>query len=46
MGLNCALGAEEMRPFIQRLSKIAECYVSGYPNAGIHTTLYNLFKII
>ena len=35
IGLNCALGAKEMRPYIQELSRIAECYVSVYPNAGL-----------
>ena len=35
IGLNCALGAEEMRPYIAELSKIADCYVSVYPNAGL-----------
>lgn len=35
IGLNCALGAEEMRPFLKRLSDIADCYVSAHPNAGM-----------
>lgn len=35
IGLNCALGAKEMRPHIQELSQIASCYVSAYPNAGL-----------
>ena len=35
VGLNCALGAEEMRPYIQTLSKIANCFISAYPNAGL-----------
>lgn len=35
VGLNCALGAEEMRPYLQALSEIARCYVSAYPNAGL-----------
>jgi len=35
IGLNCALGAKEMRPYIQELGRIAECYVSVYPNAGL-----------
>jgi len=34
VGLNCALGAKQMRPFLQRLSKVAECFVSVYSNAG------------
>ena len=35
VGLNCALGANEMRPHIEELSQIASCYVSAYPNAGL-----------
>ncbi|MFC0773929.1 homocysteine S-methyltransferase family protein [Terrimonas alba] len=35
VGLNCALGAREMRPHIEELSQIASCYVSAYPNAGL-----------
>ena len=35
IGLNCALGAEQMRPHIEELSHIAACYVSAYPNAGL-----------
>lgn len=35
IGLNCALGAKEMRPFLEDLSEVAECYVSAYPNAGL-----------
>ncbi len=35
IGLNCALGATEMRPHIEELSRIANCYVSSYPNAGL-----------
>ncbi|EGC33169.1 cobalamin-dependent methionine synthase [Dictyostelium purpureum] len=37
-GLNCALGAQEMRPFLQNISKVSECYVSCYPNAGLPNT--------
>ncbi|MFT3677808.1 MAG: homocysteine S-methyltransferase family protein [Chitinophagaceae bacterium] len=33
VGLNCALGAREMRPHIAELSQLASCYVSAYPNA-------------
>ena len=39
VGLNCALGAKEMRPHIQTLSKIANCNVSAYPNAGLPNEL-------
>ena len=35
IGLNCALGAKEMRPHIEELSHISSCYVSAYPNAGL-----------
>ncbi|MHA3774045.1 methionine synthase [Verrucomicrobiota bacterium sgz303538] len=35
VGLNCALGPDLMRPFIQEMSRIASCYVSSYPNAGL-----------
>jgi 5-methyltetrahydrofolate--homocysteine methyltransferase len=35
VGLNCALGAKEMRSHIEELSQIAGCYVSAYPNAGL-----------
>jgi 5-methyltetrahydrofolate--homocysteine methyltransferase len=35
VGFNCALGADDLRPHIQTLSKIAESYVSTHPNAGL-----------
>ena len=35
VGINCALGGKEMRPYIQELSRLAECHVSCYPNAGL-----------
>ena len=35
VGLNCALGAEQMRPFLASLSDVAQCLVSCYPNAGL-----------
>ena len=35
IGLNCALGAKEMREHIQELSRIADTYVCAYPNAGL-----------
>ena len=35
IGLNCALGAAQMRPHIEELSHIASCFVSAYPNAGL-----------
>ena len=39
IGLNCALGAQEMRPHIETLSKISDCFVSAYPNAGLPNEL-------
>lgn len=35
VGLNCALGAKEMRPYLEAISNMADCYVSAYPNAGL-----------
>jgi 5-methyltetrahydrofolate--homocysteine methyltransferase len=35
VGINCALGARDMRPYMAELARIAECYVSSYPNAGL-----------
>ncbi|OUW17197.1 MAG: methionine synthase [Opitutales bacterium TMED158] len=39
VGINCALGAQEMRPYIEALSKAANCYISCYPNAGLPNPL-------
>ncbi len=39
IGLNCALGAKELRPYIEELSSIADCYVSAHPNAGLPNEL-------
>jgi 5-methyltetrahydrofolate--homocysteine methyltransferase len=39
VGLNCSLGAAQMRPFLEELSNIASCYVSVYPNAGLPNEL-------
>lgn len=39
IGLNCALGADQMRPHIEELSQIASCYISAYPNAGLPNTM-------
>lgn len=39
VGINCALGAQDMRPYIEELSKIADCYISCYPNAGLPNPL-------
>merc|ERR1711892_168643 len=38
IGLNCALGAEEMRPFIEAIGKATDAYVICYPNAGLPNT--------
>ena len=35
IGLNCALGAALMRPYIEELSRLADTYISVYPNAGL-----------
>ena len=34
-GLNCALGPDELRPYVEELSRIAESFVSAHPNAGL-----------
>ncbi len=39
VGINCALGAEQMRPYIEELSNIADCFISCYPNAGLPNPL-------
>ncbi|MBI4937504.1 MAG: methionine synthase [Nitrosomonadales bacterium] len=39
IGLNCALGAEMMRPYVEELSRVASCYVSAHPNAGLPNPL-------
>jgi 5-methyltetrahydrofolate--homocysteine methyltransferase len=35
VGVNCALGPDLMRPFVAELSRVADCHVSAYPNAGL-----------
>lgn len=35
VGLNCALGARDMRPYVAELSRLADSFVSVYPNAGL-----------
>jgi len=35
VGFNCALGAREMRPHLEDISRVADCFVSAYPNAGL-----------
>ncbi|MSU70478.1 MAG: 5-methyltetrahydrofolate--homocysteine methyltransferase [Opitutaceae bacterium] len=35
VGLNCALGGRAMRPYVEELASLADCYVTCYPNAGL-----------
>lgn len=35
VGINCALGGKQMRPYLEELSEIAECFVTCHPNAGL-----------
>lgn len=35
VGFNCALGAEQLRPYVQRLSRATDLFISVYPNAGL-----------
>ena len=35
VGINCALGARDMRPYLAELAGVSDCYVSCYPNAGL-----------
>ncbi len=35
VGLNCALGAKQLRPHVEEMSRIADCHVCVYPNAGL-----------
>ncbi|MFH5882727.1 methionine synthase [Halalkalibaculum sp. DA3122] len=35
VGLNCSLGSRQMRPYIEELSNISDCFTSLYPNAGL-----------
>lgn len=39
IGINCALGAKDMYPYLKTLDKIADCYVHAYPNAGLPNEL-------
>ena len=39
IGLNCALGAEELRQYVEELSRVSNCYVSAHPNAGLPNPL-------
>jgi 5-methyltetrahydrofolate--homocysteine methyltransferase len=35
VGINCALGGRQMRPYVEELASMASCYVTCYPNAGL-----------
>jgi 5-methyltetrahydrofolate--homocysteine methyltransferase len=35
VGINCALGGRAMRPYVEELASLADCYVTCYPNAGL-----------
>jgi len=39
IGLNCALGAAELRQYVEEMSRVANCYVSAHPNAGLPNPL-------
>ena len=39
VGLNCALGARELRPYLKSISEVADCFISAYPNAGLPNEL-------
>lgn len=39
VGLNCALGTEEMRPFVKDLARVSDAFISCYPNAGLPNPL-------
>ncbi len=38
-GLNCALGAKELRQYVEELSRLCDCFVSAHPNAGLPNPL-------
>ena len=39
VGLNCALGTEQMAPYVSRLSEVSSCAISAHPNAGLPNEL-------
>ncbi len=39
IGLNCALGADQLRQYVAEMSRVANCYVSAHPNAGLPNPL-------
>ena len=46
VGVNCALGATEMRPYIAEFSKLSPTLVSAYPNAGFPATIFAFAPLI
>ncbi|HWU85315.1 MAG TPA: methionine synthase, partial [Rhodocyclaceae bacterium] len=38
-GLNCALGAQELRQYVEELSRVCDCFISAHPNAGLPNPL-------
>ena len=39
VGINCALGVTDMAPYLKELSKISNCFISAFPNAGLPNEL-------
>ncbi len=39
VGINCALGAKEMHPYVRDLARVSDCFISCYPNAGLPNPL-------
>lgn len=35
VGVNCSFGAKKLRPFVEELSELSDCYISAHPNAGL-----------
>ena len=44
IGINCALGPKQMRPYLEELSEKAPFFVSVYPNAGLPNSLGHMMK--
>ena len=38
VGLNCSFGAADMKPYLAELARLAPCFISAYPNAGLPNT--------
>jgi 5-methyltetrahydrofolate--homocysteine methyltransferase len=41
VGINCSFGAKDIRPFLEDLARVADCWVSAYPNAGLPNAFGN-----